>query len=124
MAQFVRIGKRRLNLDLVRLVVEDNDGENCIATAYFSPAEKPDYYGEMQPDAETFFDEQAWLLLALVDQDDEAVDRLYERVNGSKGDEPETILTSAQDEELAAVTIQTDEELAAADRDERPYYDF
>jgi hypothetical protein len=103
MSNFVKIGKHRINLDHVSDVYELGDGS---VRVYYDYAISGDYNAAI-PCHDTFKGDEAKLLIALLDSDDEQVDALFQRVNGKP--EPETILTTKQVEALGGAIEAADE---------------
>lgn len=82
MSNFVRIGKHRINLDHVTEVKECGDD---MVRVYWDYAVSGEYQDRMAA-CDEYLDDEARLLLAIIDQDDEQVDALYAKVNGKKTD--------------------------------------
>lgn len=111
MANFIKIGKHRINLDQVTEVIERQNGNAQVFWNYTITGD----YGD-HTDYSEFSGDEAKLLLALIDQDDETVGRIYARVNPVKAQEPDFRVFA--DPEPAGV-ILTDEEIAARDNARR-----
>lgn len=91
MSNFVKVGKYRINLDQVTCVTETKDG----VRVFYPHAVGDSYaYDDLRGD-------QAKLLLAIIDQDDELVDELYQRQYAqSKPKEPALEAADAADTSL------------------------
>lgn len=76
MSNFVKIGKHRINLDKVSDVLELGDGS---VRVYYDFAVSGEY-NPLVIMHDAFKGDEAALLLAIIDQDDEAVDEIYQRV--------------------------------------------
>ncbi|SRR5579885_2809122 len=76
MSNFVKIGKHRFNLDQVTDVVECSDGTVYVYWNFLD--------GEGAICRDTLSGDQGKLLLAIIDQDDDAVDAIYERMYNAR----------------------------------------
>ncbi len=80
MSNFIKVGKHRLNLDLVSEIKEFGDGSVHIFWSYAVGGD----CGVVSCAYDDLHGDEAKLLLAYVDGDDDEVDRLYPIVNGIK----------------------------------------